>query len=251
MLKIENLCVVHEGVTILDNLNLTINPSERHILMGPNGAGKSTLVKILSGDPSYEKVSGLVLFFGENLLDLSPEERAHKGLFVGFQSPPEIPGIPNQLFLKEATNVVRKAREYDALSEEDFNRLLTLYMSDLGLSREFATRYLNENFSGGEKKRNEILQMLLLNPKFAILDEIDSGLDIDAMKQVSACLKKYYFSTATSFLVITHYPKLVEYLEPHYVHIFSQGKIVKTGSKDLINQLDSKGYEGMLTGEEY
>lgn len=250
MLEIKDLCVVHEGLTILNNLNLTIRPSEKHVLMGPNGAGKSTLVKILSGDPSYKSVSGEILFYGENLLDLSPEERAHKGLFVGFQSPPEIPGVPNQLFLKEATNIVRKARGYEPLLENDFNQLLTLYMSELGLSKEFSLRYLNENFSGGEKKRNEVLQMLLLNPTLAVLDEIDSGLDVDAIKQVSYCLKKYYFSMKTALLLITHYPKLVEYIKPDYVHIFSQGRIIRTGSMDLVEELDNKGYDSLLNGEE-
>lgn len=245
MLKIVDLHVAIQGVLILKGLSLVIHPGEIHAIMGPNGAGKSTLAKVLAGDPAYEVVSGEIWLDDVNILELSPEERAHAGLFIGFQYPVEIPGISNVQFLQAAYNAKRKAAGEMTVSEEEFQKLLSEKLELLEMKREFAQRNLNEGFSGGEKKRNEILQMAILDPKMAILDETDSGLDIDAMRVV-ACGVKRVFSPEKGLLLITHYQRLLDYIRPHFVHVLIDGQIVKSGDHLLAQELEVKGYDWLL-----
>ena len=245
MLEIKDLEAKVDDKPILKGLNLTVRKGEIHAIMGPNGAGKSTLAKILSGDPSYEVTGGQALFEGEDIFDLDPEERAHLGLFMSFQYPVEIPGISNFQFLHAAYNAKLKASGKTAISEEGFHPILDEKMSLVEVKTEFKTRNLNEGFSGGEKKRNEILQMAVLEPKLAILDETDSGLDIDAMRIVAKgvnCL----MNPENALILITHYQRLLDYIRPDFVHVMIDGKIVRSGGAELALELEEKGYDWLL-----
>ena len=243
MLEIKNLKASINNRNILKGLNLKINPGEVHALMGPNGSGKSTLSNILSGKKGYE-TSGEIFYEKDNLLDLEIEERAHKGIFLAFQYPLEIPGVNNNNFLKTSVNAIRKAKgekEYDAL---EFLKIVKQKATDLKFEEKNLNRQLNVGFSGGEKKKNEILQMSILQPKLSILDETDSGLDIDALKVVSDGVNALRNSN-NSFLIITHYQRLLNYIKPDFVHVLKNGTIVKSGNFELALQLEDKGYEGI------
>lgn len=242
MLTIQNLVVSKEGKIILKGLNLNIKAGKVHAIMGPNGAGKSTLAKVLSGDPSYEIEQGDILFQGESILSLEPEERAHKGLFMSFQYPVEIPGITNFQFLFSALNAKRKSLELEPLSEEIFSKLLEEKMNLAQIKGEFSLRNVNEGFSGGEKKRNEILQMSVLDPIFAVLDETDSGLDIDAMRIVAKGVNDF-MTPEKGLLLITHYQRLLDYVRPDFVHVLIDGKIVHSGDASLALDLEVRGYD--------
>ena len=248
MLEIKNLAVSKDGKMILKGLNLSMQPGQIHAIMGPNGAGKSTLAKVLAGDPSYEVVQGDILFEGVSLLELEPEERAHKGVFMGFQYPVEIPGITNVQFLLAALNAKKKALGQDLLSEEAFNKLLEEKMAASQIKKEFTERNINEGFSGGEKKRNEILQMSILDPQLAILDETDSGLDIDAMKIVAKGVNDF-MRPDKSLLLITHYQRLLDYIKPDHVHVLMDGKIVHSGDFSLALELEARGYDWLSEKE--
>ena len=226
---------------ILTGLNLTINPGEVHAIMGPNGSGKSTLSKILAGHPDYEVTAGEVKFDGKDLLELDPDERANSGLFLAFQYPVEIPGVNNLNFLRMAYNSKMKFNNQEEMDPLDFDDFIEEKLSILKMKTEFLDRNLNEGFSGGEKKKNEILQLLTLNPKLAILDETDSGLDIDALKVVSEGINAYK-NEGNAVLMITHYQRLLDYVEPDFVHVLSGGKIIKTGDKNLALELEKEGY---------
>jgi len=241
MLVIKNLCATVEGVPILKGVNLTIQAGEIHAIMGPNGAGKSTLAKILAGHPAYEVTQGDILFQGENLLGKEPEERAALGIFMGFQYPPEIPGVSNEQFLFHAHASIQKAKGLMPLSQEAFETLLEEKMRLVEMKSVFKGRSVNEGFSGGEKKRNEILQMAVLAPKLAILDETDSGLDIDAMRIVANGVNKL-MHPQNALLLITHYQRLLDYIRPHFVHVLAEGIIVQSGDASLALQLEEKGY---------
>lgn len=242
MLQIKNLHVSVEGEPILKGFSLVVNPGEIHAIMGPNGAGKSTLAKVIAGHPSYEVTGGEILFRGKDILPLEPDERAHLGLFMGFQYPIEISGVSNFQFLHAAYNALRKAREEELLNEEEFKQFAKKKMDEMYIKEEFILRSINEGFSGGEKKRNEILQMSILNPTLAILDETDSGLDIDAIRIVSDGVNKYRNET-NGIILITHYQRLLEYIKPDFVHVMIQGKIVETGGAELALTLEKEGYE--------
>ena len=246
MLFIKNLHATVEGTPILKGVDLTICAGEIHAIMGPNGAGKSTLAKILAGHPAYEITGGTIELLGQNLLEMAPEERATLGLFMGFQYPPEIPGVTNEQFLFHAHSANQKAKGLLPLSEADFETLLDEKMRLVEMRASMKGRHVNEGFSGGEKKRNEILQMAVLEPKVAVLDETDSGLDIDAMRVVAGGLKKL-MSTSNALLLITHYQRLLDYIKPHFVHVFSDGKIVQSGDASLALQLEEKGYACLLS----
>ena len=241
MLTIKNLHVDVNGTAVLRGIDLTINPGEIHAIMGPNGSGKSTLAAVLSGRDGYSVTQGGIEFAGIDLLALSPEARAVAGLFLAFQYPVEIPGVNNTYFLKTALNSIRKQKglsEYDAM---DFLELINQKTKLLDMDEKFLQRSVNAGFSGGEKKRNEILQMLLLEPKLAILDEIDSGLDIDALQAVAKGVNAMR-SPVRSFILVTHYQRLLDYITPDYVHVLLQGKIIKSGDKTLVHTLEEKGY---------
>lgn len=241
ILSIKNLHVQIDGKPILKGLNLEIGPGEIHALMGPNGAGKSTLAKVLAGHPSYEITEGSVQLEGRDLLDLDPEERFHAGLFMSFQYPPEIAGVSNRQFLKAALNEMRKKKNETVMTEEEFDRLLDQKMEQMEMRPEFKERGINEGFSGGEKKKNEILQMSLFAPKLSILDETDSGLDIDAMRIVAKGVNQMR-SQETSLLLITHYQRLLELIRPDRVHVFVDGAIERSGGFELALELEAKGY---------
>jgi len=241
-LQIKDLHVEAHGKQILKGLNITVHPGEIHAVMGPNGAGKSTLAKVLAGHPSYEIISGDILINGESILELEPAERAHKGLFMSFQYPVEIPGVSNLEFLLAAYNAHRKAKGLEATSEEVFEAYALDVMKKLKVSETFLRRDVNGSFSGGEKKRNEILQMALLEPEIAILDETDSGLDIDAMKIVAEGVNAQMNGTR-SLLLITHYQRLLDYIKPDFVHVVMDGEVVKSGDAALALELESKGYD--------
>jgi len=244
MLSIQNLHANIEGNPILQGLNLEVNPGEVHAIMGPNGAGKSTLAKILAGEDSYEVTDGVVQLNGEDILELDPEERAAKGLFLGFQYPVELPGVSNSYFLRTAVNAQRKARGEDEIDAYDFLKALKSNMALLEMDPAFKSRFVNVGFSGGEKKRNEILQLLTLKPKMALLDETDSGLDIDALRVVAKGVNSLR-SPERSFVVVTHYQRLLDYIVPDYVHVLVDGQIVRSGDKSLAHQLEESGYAGM------
>ena len=241
MLEIKNLKASINSKQILKGLNLTIKPGEVHAIMGPNGSGKSTLANVLSGKNGYE-VSGELNFKGENLNDIPVEVRAQKGLFLAFQYPLEIPGVNTNNFLKISLNSVRKARGEKELDTLAFLKMVKEKSSELGIDEKILSRQLNVGFSGGEKKKNEILQMKILDPHFSILDETDSGLDIDALKTVAKGVNSSR-SKEKSFLVITHYQRLLNYIKPDFVHVLSDGKIIKTGCSDLAEELEKTGYK--------
>lgn len=237
MLKIINLHASVEGTPILKGIELSVNPGEVHAIMGPNGAGKSTLAKIIAGHPAYEVTEGEILFEGNNILEMEPEERARLGLFMSFQYPPEIAGVTNFQFLHHALNAKLKK----PLSEEAFAALLEEKMEAVKMRGAFKQRHVNEGFSGGEKKRNEILQMAVLEPKLAILDETDSGLDIDAMRIVADGVNRL-MNEERALLLITHYQRLLDYIKPHFVHVLADGKIIRSGGASLALELEAQGY---------
>lgn len=241
ILSIKNLHAKVGGHEVLKGLNLEINPGEIHAIMGPNGAGKSTLAHVLSGKDGYEITKGTIQFDGVDLLDMEAHERALAGLFLAFQYPVEIPGVNNLYFLKAAFNAHRKARGEKELDAFDFMKLVKSKAKELEMDEKFLKRAVNEGFSGGEKKRNEILQMSLLEPSLALLDETDSGLDIDAMKIVADGVNRLR-DPKRSAIVITHYQRLLDYIVPDFVHVLSDGKIVKSGDKNLPQELEKKGY---------
>lgn len=242
MLSIKNLKASVEGKQILNGLNFEVKPGEVHAIMGPNGSGKSTLASVLAGREDYEVNGGEVSFLGEDLLEMSPEDRARAGLFLAFQYPVEIPGVSNANFLKTAVNEVRKARGEEQLDSKQFLKLMNEKMKLVEMDKAMTQRSVNEGFSGGEKKRNEIFQMAMLEPKLAILDETDSGLDIDALRIVSNGVNALR-SADRSFIVITHYQRLLDYIVPDYVHVLYKGRIVKSGTKELALELEEKGYD--------
>ena len=242
MLEIKNLHASVEGNEILKGLDLKINPGEVHAIMGPNGSGKSTLANVLAGREEYEITDGQVHFEGEDLLEMGPEDRAHNGLFLAFQYPVEIPGVSNVNFLKTAVNQIREARGEEKLDAMEFLKLIRTKLKTVDMDEKFLHRSVNEGFSGGEKKRNEIFQMAVLEPKLAIMDETDSGLDIDALKIVANGVNQMRDSKR-SFLVITHYQRLLNYIVPDVVHVLVNGKIVESGGKDLALRLEEHGYD--------
>ena len=248
ILEIKNLHAGVEDKQILKGVNLTINAGEVHAIMGPNGSGKSTLSQILAGRDGYEVSQGEVLYCGQDLLDLDPEERAREGVFLAFQYPIEIPGVNSTYFLKSALNEVRKHRGLPELDAMEFLALVKERMKILHLAEDFLKRPVNHGFSGGEKKRNEIFQMAVLEPKLAILDETDSGLDIDALKVVSEGVNKLKRSDNAQ-LVITHYQRLLNFIVPDYVHVLVDGRIVRSGGKELALELEENGYDGVVKGE--
>ena len=244
MLKIEDLHVNVENKKILQGLDLEIAPGEIHAIMGPNGSGKSTLANVLSGKDGYEVIKGKITFFKNNLFDLEPENRAGEGLFLAFQYPVEIPGVSGMNFLRTTMNAVRKYRKQKELDGVNFLKILREKAKFIKMDEKLIKRSVNTGFSGGEKKRSEILQMSLLEPKLAILDETDSGLDIDALKTVANGVNNLK-NKNRSFLIITHYQRLLNYIIPDKVHILSKGKIIKSGDKNLAIELEKKGYEGI------
>ena len=241
MLKINNLNAKIDKKSILKDFSLKINPGEVHAIMGPNGSGKSTLSNILSGKKGYE-ISGEILYENKNLFDLETEERAHKGIFLAFQYPLEIPGVNTNIFLKTSLNAIKKAKGEKELDAIEFLKLVKAKAKKLKFDEEKLNRQLNVGFSGGEKKKNEILQMSILNPKLSILDETDSGLDIDALRTVADGVNSLREKN-NSFLIITHYQRLLEYIKPDYVHVLMNGKIIKSGGPELALELEKKGYE--------
>jgi Fe-S cluster assembly ATP-binding protein len=242
MLQIQNLQAGIEGKEILKGINLDIKPGEVHAIMGPNGAGKSTLASVLAGRQDYTVTGGSVTFDGKDLLDLSPEARAGEGLFLSFQYPVEIPGVSTTNFIKTAVNEVRKYRGEEPLDAVAFLKMMKEKMKLMGMEQAMLSRSLNEGFSGGEKKRNEIFQMAMLQPKLAILDETDSGLDIDAIRVVANGVNKLRNSN-NAVLAITHYQRLLDYLVPDFVHVLYNGRIVKSGTKELALELEERGYD--------
>lgn len=253
MLKIDNLQAGIEGKQILKGINLDIKPGEVHAIMGPNGSGKSTLASVLAGRENFEVLGGSVEFLGKDLLELGPEERAGEGLFLAFQYPVEIPGLSTTNFIKTAVNEVRKYRGQEALDAVGFLKLMKEKMAMMNMDQSLLSRPLNEGFSGGEKKRNEIFQMAMLEPKLAILDETDSGLDIDAIRIVSNGVNKLR-GKDNAVLLITHYQRLLDYIVPDFVHVLYQGRIVKSGTRELALELEERGYdfikEELKVGEE-
>ncbi|HKD54452.1 MAG TPA: Fe-S cluster assembly ATPase SufC [Steroidobacteraceae bacterium] len=247
MLSIENLSVSVDGKKILNGLNLEVGTGEVHAIMGPNGSGKSTLAHLLAGRPGYTVTSGTVRYQGQDLLALAPEARAREGLFLGFQYPVEIPGVNNVYLLKAAVNAVRKQRGLPEVDAFEFLGLVRGKMQQMHMEDSFLSRGVNEGFSGGEKKRNEILQMLVLEPRLAILDETDSGLDIDALKVVAAGVNSMR-SPERSFLLVTHYQRLLEYVVPDFVHVLVRGRIARSGDRSLAVELERRGYD-WLAGE--
>ncbi len=241
MLQIEDLHVEVEGREILRGVNLTINKGEIHAIMGPNGSGKSTLAYVLTGRPGYEVTQGRVLYQGDDILDLAPDERAKKGIFLAFQYPTEVPGVSVVNFLRTAYNAVHPDEQKSAMA---FRMYLQEKIDLLEIPTELVDRYVNQGFSGGEKKRNEILQMAVLGPQLAVMDETDSGLDIDALKHVSAGVNKLA-GPDVGIVLITHYQRLLNYIRPHYVHVLMAGRIVKSGGFELAERLEAEGYAGI------
>jgi len=249
MLEVKALTAhVGEGETItpiLKGINLSVKPGEVHAIMGPNGSGKSTLSKIIAGHPDYSVTQGEILFNGENILSLEADERARKGIFMGFQYPVEIPGVNNAEFLRMAYNQRRKAEGKEEADPLDFEEILDAKMKELDMDAKFKERAINEGYSGGEKKRNEILQMAILDPALAILDETDSGLDVDALKIVAGGINRLR-GPAKAIVLITHYQRLLDYVKPDIVHVLSGGRIVKTGGKDLALEVETQGYDWLV-----
>ncbi|MDE5573705.1 MAG: Fe-S cluster assembly ATPase SufC [Muribaculaceae bacterium] len=242
LLKVENLHAGIEGKEILKGINLTIRPGEVHAIMGPNGSGKSTLSSVLAGNPAFKVTEGSATFHGIDLLALAPEDRSHEGLFLSFQYPVEIPGVSMVNFMRAAVNAKRKYFGEEPLSAGDFLKLMRQKREVVELDNKLASRSVNEGFSGGEKKRNEIFQMAVLEPRLSILDETDSGLDIDALRIVSAGVNKLK-TNENSTIVITHYQRLLDYIKPDFVHVLYKGRIVKTGGPELALELEEKGYD--------
>lgn len=249
MLKIENLKAGIEGKEILKGINLEVNAGEVHAIMGPNGSGKSTLSMVLAGNPAYEVISGNVEFCGKELLNLPPEIRSHEGIFLGFQYPVEIPGVSMVNFMRAAINAKRKYFDLPPMSASEFLKLMREKRAIVELDNNLASRSVNEGFSGGEKKRNEIFQMAVLEPKLAILDETDSGLDIDALRIVANGVNKLK-SDKNATIVITHYQRLLDYIKPDFVHILYKGRIVMTGGPELALELEEKGYDWIKNQDE-
>ena len=256
MLEVKNLCVKADNKEILKGVNLSVKAGEVHSIMGPNGSGKSTLAQVLAGRESYEVTSGEVVFEGRDLLELAPEDRARQGVFLAFQYPVEIPGVSNTYFLRAALNAIRKERDEEEISAMDFLAVVREKMALLKMDESLISRPVNEGFSGGEKKRNEIFQMAVLEPRLAILDETDSGLDIDALKIVAEGVNTLR-NENRSFVVVTHYQRLLNYIVPDYVHVLSEGRIVRSGDSSLALELEEKGYtwlekassEAVVSGE--
>ena len=242
LLEIKDLQVSINDNQILKNLNLTVNQGEIHAIMGPNGSGKSTFSKVLAGHPAYSVMNGDILFKGLSILDLEPEERSHLGIFLAFQYPIEIPGVSNEDFLRLAYNSKQKFYNKPEVDPLEFLALINEKLNFVNMSSSFLSRNVNEGFSGGEKKRNEILQMILLDSELSILDETDSGLDIDALKIISTGINKF-MNPQKAIILITHYQRLLDYIQPDYVHVMQDGKIIKTGSAELAKELENKGYE--------
>lgn len=242
MLKIENLKASIEGVEILKGVNLSVNSGEVHAIMGPNGSGKSTLASVIAGNECYKMGDGSILFEGEDLLDLDPDQRAHKGVFLSFQYPVEIPGISVSNFIKAAITEKRKMLGLEAISAKDLLSQMREKMELLNIKKGYLSRNMNEGFSGGEKKRNEIFQMAMLQPKLAILDETDSGLDIDALRIVANGVNKLKHKNNAT-IIITHYQRLLDYIIPDFVHVLHDGRIIKSGGKELAHELEKKGYD--------
>ena len=242
LLEIRDLHATVEGTEILRGVSLTVNEGEIHAIMGPNGSGKSTLAKVLSGHPAYEVTGGEVIFRGENLLELEADARARAGIFLAFQYPVEIPGVSNSSFLRLAYNQTAVARGLEELDPLEFDDLLREKMKLVGMDYVFASRAVNQGFSGGEKKRNEIVQLAVLDPALAILDETDSGLDIDSLRVVGSAIQKLA-RPDNAFVLVTHYQRLLNYIEPHHVHVFANGRIVRSGGKELALELEEKGYD--------
>lgn len=247
MLSIKNLHVNVDGKPILKGLNLEIGTGEVHAIMGPNGSGKSTLAYVLSGRDGYEVTDGQIIYEGEDLLELEPEERAHKGVFLAMQYPVELPGVNNMIFLKESLNAIRKARGEEELDSVKFMQLIKEKAKLVKLNEKLLKRSVNAGFSGGEKKRNEILQMAMLEPKLALLDETDSGLDIDALRIVAEGVNALR-SPDRSVVLVTHYQRLLDYIQPDHVHVLAHGKIVRSGGKELAHELEEKGYSWIEEG---
>ncbi len=242
MLKVKDLRAEINGKEILKGINLEVNAGEVHAIMGPNGSGKSTLSMVLAGNPAYTPTGGEAIFCGENLLEMEPEVRSHKGIFLGFQYPVEIPGVSMVNFMRAAVNARRKYLGEPPMSASDFLKLMREKRAVVDLDNKLASRSVNEGFSGGEKKRNEIFQMAVLEPKLSILDETDSGLDIDALRIVAGGVNKLK-SADNATIVITHYQRLLDYIKPDFVHILYKGRIVKTGGPDLALELEERGYD--------
>ncbi len=248
MLEIRNLYAGIDGNEILKGINLTIKKGEVHAIMGPNGSGKSTLAKVLAGHPAYQVTAGEVIYQGRNLLDLPPDERAREGVFMAFQYPIEVPGVSNAQFLRLAYNEKQKHLGQDELDPLEFKDLLKERAKIVEMDASFMSRSVNEGFSGGEKKRNEILQMAVLEPKLAILDETDSGLDIDALRIVAGGVN--YLQTAeNAIIVVTHYQRLLNYIVPDFVHVLASGRIAREGGKELALELEAKGYDWIKTAD--
>jgi Fe-S cluster assembly ATP-binding protein len=246
LLEVRGLCATVSGIEILKGIDFTVRTGEVHAIMGPNGSGKSTFAKLLAGHPAYTLTSGTVAFEGRNLLELAPEARARAGIFLGFQYPIEIPGVANSQFLRLAYNTLQTQRGKDELDPLEFDDFVREKMKLLEMNPDFLDRSVNEGFSGGEKKRNEILQMALLEPKLAILDETDSGLDIDALRVVAGGVNQLA-TKDNAIVLVTHYQRLLNYIVPDYVHVMDGGRIIKTGGKDLAVELETRGYEWVST----
>ncbi|MDD4778571.1 MAG: Fe-S cluster assembly ATPase SufC [Fermentimonas sp.] len=245
MLKIKNLHAIVENQEILKGVNLEVKPGEIHAVMGPNGSGKSTLASVLAGHPKFEVTRGSILFKDKDLLEMEPEDRAREGLFLSFQYPVEIPGVSMVNFMRAAINEQRKYKGEQPISATDFLKLMRDKRELLGMDSQLVSRSVNEGFSGGEKKKNEIFQMAMINPLLAILDETDSGLDIDALRVVAAGVNKLQ-TKENATILITHYQRLLEYIKPDFVHVLYDGKIIKSGGADLALELESKGYEWLI-----
>jgi len=242
ILEIKNLKASINNIEILKGLNLTVNEGEKHAIMGPNGSGKSTFSKVIAGHPAYQVLSGDIFFKGQSIVSLEPDERSHLGIFLAFQYPIEIPGVSNEDFLRLAYNSKLKSNNQIEIDPIEFLSLISEKLKIIDMASTFLSRNVNEGFSGGEKKRNEILQMSLLNPELAILDETDSGLDIDALKIISKGINTY-MNQNKAIILITHYQRLLDYVKPDYIHVMQDGKIIKTGNAQLAEELEKKGYE--------